>query len=49
MTAYALDVPLMMQTGFGAQIEYNIMDGSNGTKLFTLRTLLDEYRANIIE
>ena len=47
MTAYALDVPLMMQTAFGAQIEYNIMDGSNGTKLFTLRTLLDEYRANI--
>ena len=47
MTAKALDVPLMMQTSFGSQIEYNIMDGSNGTKLFTLRSLLEEAKANI--
>ncbi len=47
MISTALDVPVMMQTSFGTQIEYSIMDGSNGTKLFTLRTLLEEARANI--
>ncbi len=47
MTANALDVPLMMQTSFGTQIEYSIMDGSNGTKIFTLRTLLEDAKANI--
>ena len=38
----SLDVPLMKQTGFGAKVEYSIMDGKNGTKLQTLRTMLDE-------
>ncbi len=34
----ALDVPLMRQNGFGAEISYVIMDGKNGVALETPRT-----------
>lgn len=41
MTCRALDTPLMYQTGFGSQNEYQIMDGKNGNELITLRMQLD--------
>ena len=34
----ALDIPLMVQTGFGSQVEYNILNGENGTVLKTLES-----------
>ncbi|MBE7050907.1 MAG: S-layer homology domain-containing protein [Ruminococcaceae bacterium] len=37
MTYRALDIPLMAQTGFGSQVEYQIMNGENGTDKRTLR------------
>lgn len=37
MTYRALDVPVMAQTGFGSQVEYQIMNGENGTDKRTLR------------
>ncbi|MBE7052012.1 MAG: S-layer homology domain-containing protein [Ruminococcaceae bacterium] len=37
----ALDVPMMEQTGFGTQIEYQIQDGTNGKDYKTLLTNLD--------
>lgn len=36
----ALDVPFMLQTGFGAKNEYQIADGKNGTPYQTLRSLI---------
>lgn len=38
----SLDLPLMMQTGFGDSAEYTIMDGKNGIEKITLRIRLDE-------
>lgn len=38
----ALDMPLMKQTGFGANMEYTLMSGQNGVELQTLRTLYFE-------
>ena len=38
----ALDVPLMMQTGFGSSEEFTIMDGKNNIALQTLRIIRDE-------
>ena len=38
----ALDVPLMMQTGFGSTEEFTIMDGKNDTALQTLRIIRTE-------
>lgn len=38
----ALDKPIMQQTGFGAESTYQVMDGTNGTKLITLRTMLQD-------
>ncbi len=40
----ALDVPIMQQSSFGANIEYQIMNGKNGTKLITRRSLLDKIK-----
>ena len=37
----SLDVPMMVQSGFGAYEEYTVMDGKNGVKLVTLRTILE--------
>ncbi len=37
----ALDVPMMDQTGFGTQINFEILDGSNGKLYKTLLTGLD--------
>lgn len=37
----SLDVPMMVQSGFGAYEEYKVMDGKNGVKLVTLRTILE--------
>ena len=37
----ALDIPLMQQVGFGAAVEYKIADGSNGDKVITLTTRLE--------
>ena len=37
----ALDVPLMKQSGFGAEIEFRIMDGKDGEPLETLRTIIE--------
>lgn len=34
----ALDIPLMKQTGFGADVTFQIMNGEGGTTLQTLRT-----------
>ena len=34
-----LDVPLMMQNGFGAAVSYITMDGKNGNELRTLRII----------
>ena len=42
MIANSLDVPMMVQSGFGAYEEYTVMDGKNGVKLSTLRTILEE-------
>lgn len=36
----ALDVPFMLQTGFGAKNEYQIADGKNGTPYQTFRSLI---------
>ena len=41
MIANSLDVPVMVQSGFGAYEEYTVMDGKNGVKLVTLRTILE--------
>lgn len=38
----ALDIPLMKQTGYGADVEYTLMNGQNGIELQTLRTLYFE-------
>ena len=35
----ALDIPLIKQSGFGANSEFTIMNGKNGVELQTLRTL----------
>ena len=35
----SLDVPLMKQSGFGANTEYIVMDGKNGVPLETFRTI----------
>jgi len=40
MVFKAIDTPLMKQSGFGAVIEYIVMDGKNGVELQTLRTML---------
>lgn len=37
----SLDVPLMVQTSFGANNEYMIMDGKNGTERETIRTTFE--------
>lgn len=41
MIANSLDIPIMQQTGFGEDMEYAVMDGKNGVKLITLRTILE--------
>lgn len=41
MIANSLDIPIMQQTGFGEHLEYAVMDGKNGLKLITLRTILE--------
>lgn len=38
MLEKALDVPLMVQTGFGSQVEYTILDGADGNDYSTLHT-----------
>lgn len=38
----SLDVPLMVQTSFGVNNEYIIMNGKNGTEYQTLRTSFEE-------
>lgn len=38
----ALDIPIMQQSSFGANAEYQVMDGKNETKLITLRSILNE-------
>lgn len=43
----ALDVPLMMQTSFGAEEEYQIMNGENGVKHITLRKKMEEDNADV--
>lgn len=40
LVQYALDVPLMVQTGFGENVEYCVMDGKNDIAYITLRTQL---------
>ena len=40
MLVNSLDVPLMKQSGFGANTEYIVMDGKNGVALETFRTNL---------
>ncbi len=42
MIANALDAPMMMQDGFGAEITYIVMDGEDGRELITLRKRLDK-------
>ena len=42
MLCNALDIPLMKVVGFGADTEYAVMDGTNGYKIETLRTILEE-------
>lgn len=37
----ALDIPLMQQNGFGADVSYQIMDGNNGVAKITPRTNLE--------
>lgn len=41
MLVNSLDVPLMKQSGFGANTEYIVMDGKNGVELETFRTILE--------
>ena len=41
MIANSLDVPLMKQSGFGANTEYIVMDGKNGVAIETFRTILE--------
>lgn len=38
----ALDIPIMQQTSFSENAEYQVMNGKNGTKLITLRSILNE-------
>ncbi len=38
----ALDIPVMQQTSFGKNEEYQIMNGENGTELITCRILLNQ-------
>lgn len=38
----AIDVPIMVQTGFGASVEYTVMDGKDGVDFRTLRSDLNE-------
>ena len=40
MLTNALDIPLMMQVGFGSVVEWQIMNGENGIPLRTWRTVL---------
>lgn len=42
MVNNTLDIPLMFQVGFGANIVFQVMDGKNGNPLITLRTDLEE-------
>lgn len=42
LLANGLDVPLMKQIGFGADVSYAVMDGTGDTSLETLRTNLEE-------
>ena len=37
----ALDIPMMIQTGFGTNIEFKVQDGTNGTDYKTLLTEMD--------
>lgn len=41
MTHRALDVPVMVQTRFGSNVEYSVLDGKNGQEKRTLRLELD--------
>ena len=41
MIVNSLDVPLMKQSGFGANTEYIVMDGKNGVALETFRTIFE--------
>ena len=41
MLVNSLGVPLMKQSGFGANTEYIVMDGKNGVELETFRTILE--------
>lgn len=38
LVSTALDIPLMMQTGFGTDVTFQIMNGKGGAPLLTLRT-----------
>ncbi len=42
MVYNALDIPLLVQTGFGTNRDYTIMDGKNGIDYRTLRTDLGD-------
>ena len=42
MLATALDIPIMVMTGFGENDSYKVLDGKNGEHLVTLRTKLEE-------
>ena len=42
MVFKSIDTPLMKQSGFGADIQFVIMDGKNGVKLQTFRTMLEK-------
>ncbi len=46
MVHNSLDIPMMVQTGFGSVNEYSIMDGKNGTPKRTLRSELDDMIAD---
>ncbi len=41
LTYNALDIPMMIQTGFGSNLDYKIQDGTNNQKYQTLLTELD--------
>ncbi len=38
----ALDIPIMQQSSFGENAEYQVMNGENGTRLITRRSIFDE-------
>ena len=38
----ALDIPIVQQSSFGKDVEYQVMNGENGTKLITCRSIFDE-------